>query len=492
MTLPARRVARPLLLAGALVLTVLAQGCKTAAPPAEEKIPPAPVKWENPRRFILSEWTELVGTTQPLPDRAARITAPVEGRVLSVLKGADGKAVVEGQRVHKGDVIAQLDATIVRANRDSEEAHHKITKEEVEQARSAVKLATIEVKRLKSLKADSPKLVTAVEQEKADVALEDVQSKLRGAERKLEAGDQTLAALNEQLSLYTLKAPIDGRLGRIQVVPGQTLPIGTLVTDVLDVGEKIDVLCFVPAKVARQLQVGMKAQVGGLDRDAGGGEASGTEGTVAFIAEQAEPDTGNFAVKVQFPNNKDARLPVNAVVQVRVQTKPEKECFAIPEAALMEDSDPPTVVIVELLQVTQKEVPVKDLPKPVGEALKKDYPGADLQRAEEIVKKSEGLPGGNWEEKIYKVQLVTASKEPKEVFYDPAGQAAKDEQLGVARRLQAVIGIRDRVLHQVELLRIEDPEKKWQGDVESALIVTEKGQGLQTGDRVKLQVDDDD
>lgn len=490
MTLPARRVARPLLLAGAFVITVLALGCKSAAPTAGEKLPPAPVKWENPRRFILSEWTELVGTTQPLPDRVARITAPVEGRVLSVLKGADGKAVVEGQQVHKGDVIAQLDATIVRANRDSEEAHHKITKEEVEQARSAVKLANIEVKRLKALKAESPRLVTAIEQEKADVALEDAQSKLRGAERKLEAGDQTLAALNEQLNLYTLKAPIDGRLGRVQVVPGQTLAIGALVTDVLDVSEKLDVLCFVPAKVVRQLQVGMKAQVGGLGKDTSG-DASGTEGTVAFIAEQAEPDTGNFAVKVQFPN-KDARLPVNAVVQVRVQTKPEKECFAIPEAALMEDSDPPTVVIVELLQVTQKEVPVKDLPKPVGEALKKDYPGADLQRGEEIVKKAEGIPGVKWEEKIYKVQLVTAGKEHKDVFYDPAGLAAKDDQLGVARRLQAVIGIRDRVLHQVELLGIKDPENKWQGDVESALIVTEKGQGLQTGDHVKLQVEEDE
>jgi RND family efflux transporter MFP subunit len=490
MTLPARRVSRPLLLAGALLTTVLAPGCKSAVPAAAEKLPPAPVKWENPRRFILSEWTEIVGTTQPLPDRAARITAPVEGRVLTVLQGADGKAVVEGQPVRKGDVIAQLDATIIRANRDKEEAHHKIAKEEVAQARSAVKLATIEVKRLKALKAENPKLVTAIEQEKADVAQEDAESKLRAAELKLKAGDEDLAALNEQLSLYTLKAPIDGRLGRIQVVPGQTLAIGTLVTDVLDVAEKIDVLCFVPAKVARQLQVGMKAQVGGLDKDASG-EGSGTEGAVAFIAEQAEPDTGNFAVKVQFPN-KDARLPVNAVVQVRVQTKPEKECFAIPEAALMEDSDPPTVVIVELLQVTQKEVSVKDLPKQVGEAVKKDYPGADLQKAEEIVKTSEGLPGGDWEEKIYKVQLVTAKKEPKEVFYDPAGAAAKDDQLGVARRLQAVIGIRDRALHQVELLRIEDPEKKWQGDVESALIVTEKGQGLQTGDRVKLQVEDDD
>jgi RND family efflux transporter MFP subunit len=487
MTLLAYPTRRALCRACALLLLAVPLGCGKANPPAAESIPPAPVKWENARRFNLSEWTELVGTTQPLPDRIARVTAPVEGRVLTVLQGANGKRVAEGQPVRKGDVIVRLDDTIIKKNRDKEEAHHKIAKEEVEQAKYAVKLASIEVKSQQEQKASGT--FSRVALEKAEVTLEESKSKQRVAERKLEAGDEDLAALEEQLRLYTLTAPIDGRLGRIQVVPGQTLAVGALVTDVLDVSEQIDVLCFVSARVAQQLQLGQKAQVGGLDRDFAGA-ASGTEGEVVFIAEQAEPDTGNFAVKARFPN-KDARLPVNAVVQIRVQTKPEKEGFAIPEAALMEDQDPPTVIVVEPLQVTEKEIGAKDLPKPVAEALRKDYPNADVKKVEEITKKAEGTPT-KWEEQLYKVVLVTSDKKDLEVFYDPKGQATKDEQLGVARRLQAVVGIRDRVLHQVEIVRIEDPEKKWHGDVESVLFVTEKGQGLQTGDRVKLQVDEDE
>jgi RND family efflux transporter MFP subunit len=412
-----------------LFLIALPVGCKRAQPPGDEKVPPAPVKWENARRLNLSEWTELAGTTQPLPDRVARVTAPVEGQVLTVLQGAAGKPIEEGQPVQKGDVIVQLDTTILRNNRDRAAAQEKILQEELEQAKLVVKSATLEVERLKELKASEKpggtRLVSPFEMKKADLSLDDAQSKLRGAERKLEAGKKDVAALDEQLRLYTLKAPINGRLNRLQTMTGQTLTVGTVVTDVMDVSEQIDVLCFVPARVAVKLKLGQKAQVGGLDKDASG-ESSGTEGVVAFIAEQAEPDTGNFAVKVRFPN-KEAKLSVNAVLQIRVQTQPEKECFAIPEAAVMEDEDKPRVVVVE---------EAKD--KKTGE-LKKDEKG---------------------------------------------------EPVMVARRVAVKLGIRDRVLHQVEILGFDDP--KWQGDVETTLFVTERGQGLQTDDEVKLQVDEDD
>ena len=59
----------------------IATGCNRSAPSAEEKAPPATVKWEGPAQLVLEEWTELLVTTIPLPDRVARVTAPIEGRV---------------------------------------------------------------------------------------------------------------------------------------------------------------------------------------------------------------------------------------------------------------------------------------------------------------------------------------------------------------------------------------------------------------------------
>src|SRR4051812_47040142 len=172
----------------ALVLAGLPLGCSRAAKPPEEKVPPAPVKWEAARQLFLEEWTELVGTTLPLPDRAARVTAPVEGRVVSLLLDAGGRAVAEGQAVKEGDVLARLDATVPQAARDKAASAKKVLLAEKEAAEFAVKAAGLEVKRLNDLRRQqgSQSLVPPIELEKASVALESAQAHARADDRKLE------------------------------------------------------------------------------------------------------------------------------------------------------------------------------------------------------------------------------------------------------------------------------------------------------------------
>src|ERR1700680_2414670 len=84
------------------VLTCPLLGCSSAKP-EEKKTPPAPVKWETARLLVLEEWTEVVGTTQPLPQNFALISAAVEGRIVSLLSGTGKYAVIEGQAVRKGE-----------------------------------------------------------------------------------------------------------------------------------------------------------------------------------------------------------------------------------------------------------------------------------------------------------------------------------------------------------------------------------------------------
>jgi RND family efflux transporter MFP subunit len=415
---------RLIALVGVLLVSALAAGCSAPPAAAEEQTPPAPVKWEPARLLVLEEWVEFVGTTQPLPDHMARITAPVEGRVLSILVGASGKPLIEGQPVQPEDVIVQLDDRTVRKDLERLIATQKATQEELEQAKVALAAAELDVKRLRDLVNRSPgstiPLVSRVEEQKAELALQDAQAKVRATQARLEAGVKDIEAQKVKLKMYTLEATRKGRLGRLQVVPGQTLSVGALVTDVVDLEDAIDVLCFVAPALAHQLRVGQTARIGGLDSS----ESVDAEGRVEFIAEQAEPETGNIAIKLRFPNQ-EARVRANVVLRVRVLTKPGKECLAIPESALIEDEVPPGVVVVE------------------GATTKKNDEG-------------------------------------------------KEEQVGTARRLQATIGYRDRVLHQVEIVRLEDKDKKWTGTLEEALFIVEKGQGLQTGDPVKLEEEEEE
>jgi RND family efflux transporter MFP subunit len=417
-----------------LLFAGLSLGCHRGEKPPEEKVPPAPVKWEGARQLFLEEWTELVGTTQPLPEHAARVTAPVEGRVVSVLQGAAGKAIVEGQPVQKGDVLVQLDATVTRNHRDKAVAAKKVLQAKKQTAEFAVKQAELAVEGLNELQrqqdarqGNTVQLVSQIEMKTKKVALEAAKASVNAVDSELEAADQEIASFDHELQLFTLTAPRTGRLGRLQVVVGQTLPVGTVVAEIVDIDDAIDVLCFVPAVDARKLQLGQTARIGSVEGkrdDTTGSPGADPEGKVEYIADQAETETGTLAVKVRFPN-RDLKLRANAVVRIRILTRPGKACWAVPESAVFEDQDPPVVVVVEDVQT------------------KKNADG-------------------------------------------------KDEDVGKARRLRAVLGVRDRVLKQVEILRLEDPEKKWHGDLETALIVVEKGQGLQTGDEVRLEVDEDE
>lgn len=409
-----------------LPLAIGLTGCGGAPAPAENPLP-APVKWEPSLPLVLEEWTELVGTTTPLPNHVARVSSPIEGRVLWTLKDQKGKTVSEGQHVDPGTVLIQLDPILIDANLVKVSANLAVFIHKEEEARIHEKLAQVDVDRLRDLRGNGGSLtaVSPIEIEKAKIGLEDAKSKVMGARFEIEAARKDLESLQAQRKLYDIVTPIKGRLGRVLVVPGQTIPAGTPVAEIVDVEDQIDVLCFVSGHVIRALAIDQPARLGGLEDNAG--NSGDVEGKIVFLAPQGETDTGNIAVKVRFPN-RALVLRANTTARVRVLTKPGKPCRSLPESAFMEDQYPPTVVAVE-----------------------------DI----ETKKNAEG----------------------------------KEEQVGKARVLKATIGMRDRVLHQVEILGLEDPEpdpkKRWKGTLENAMFVVQKGHGLQTGDNVKLEVDEE-
>jgi len=425
----------------AIVLGCLTAGCGRQEEPAPEEVHPAPVTTVSAKKIALGEWSELLGTTQPLPNRSGRITAVVEGRVLSLLGDAntssplaprEGSALTEGQQVQAGQVVVQLDDRILRANREKLLASLKDLDEQKRQADYAEELAQIDVNSLMTLaKSNSTNgglpLASRVQLDKAHVAVKDAQSKQRAAQAKKDIALAELKALDEQLALYRLRSPIAGTLGLVQIVPGQTLAIGTTVAEVVNLDD-IDVLCFVPPHTASRLVLNQTARLSNGEKDKtdlspqreqGPPLASGK---VVFIAVQAQPETGNFAVKVRFPN-RDLHLRANSLVRALVLTKPEQQRWTVPDTAVLEDQDPPGVVIAEQVET------------------KKDDKG-------------------------------------------------EEEKIGKARKLQATLGVRDRHKHLVEILELKDPEKKEPFKIQDVVFIKEGGFGLHNGDPIKLSKDE--
>jgi RND family efflux transporter MFP subunit len=407
---------------------LLPSGCKKEeAPAAEEEEHAAPVKWEAAEKADLEEWTELLGITQPLPSQSAQISAAVGGYVLSVLPSDKGKPIIEGQRVEKGQILVHLDDRVLRANREKLLVSDPELQEQIKQAEDAVELAHIEVDRLTKLQRSSGTdvlLVTPVEMEKARLALKDAESRHKGVKAKEDIARADLKALDEQLALYTLRAPIAGQIGLVHANPGQTLAAGATVAEVINLDE-IDVLCFVPSSTVNRLHLDQIVRIEENHEEIT--DAIKLEqGRIVFISDQAQAETGTIAIKARFPNQ-HRKLRANVLLRVRVQTEKKTDCFTIPESALLEDQEEPAVLIIE----TEK---------------KKDKEG-------HVIKDKEG----------------------------------KEEEEHHVHKRVAKLGLRDREKHRVEILglfEVEEEKKKPVPLEKDTLFVVEGGHGLEDDDLV--------
>jgi RND family efflux transporter MFP subunit len=331
---------------------------KPSKPAEETRLAPVRVVAARVHRF--GEWTELIGTTQTLPEKTAHVSAPVEGRVLSILGDGKGKPLAEGQPVKANQILVQLDDSVLRAYRDQLAATRVGLDEQRKQAHLALENAEGELQR-----------ASPADKDKAQQARADAEAKQAATESWLSVVQAGLKAVDAQLAQFSIRAPFAGVLGPIQVTPGQAIAAGTTVADLVDL-EEIDVLCYVPPRVLRRLALGQTTrlvdspaaitgqesgvrsqQEEGRTPDPNGARspdrATASEpprGRIVFIAAQADPDTGNFLVKVRFANP-DGRLRLNSVERVQVLTEADKDRLTIPEEALLEDQDPPLVMAAQ-------------------------------------------------------------------------------------------------------------------------------------------------
>jgi uncharacterized membrane protein YkoI len=125
------------------------------------------------------------------------------------------------------------------------------------------------------------------------------------------------------------------------------------------------------------------------------------------------PKAVTDAVKAKFPDAKlvgasTEKEDGKTVYEVAITNKGQKiDVTVTPEGKIV---------------TVEAEIPAKNLPKAVAEALEKKYPGATIKKAEEISK----------DDKIskYEALIVTADKKTLEVCFDPSGKFLSEEKKG--------------------------------------------------------------
>ena len=166
---------------------------------------PIAVSVQKVERGSLQRFLNYKGTSEPW--KRANIMPEVSGRIRSILKK-------QGDRVEKGQLLAELDTTTLKLQRNQADAALSV-------ARASFKDASLTAGRLKTL--SDKKAIARAQYEKAQLSLEVASTQLKSAEANL-------ALINHTLKNASMRAPFTG------IVTSKNMEEGDVVNPMMGMG----------------------------------------------------------------------------------------------------------------------------------------------------------------------------------------------------------------------------------------------------------------
>lgn len=282
-----------------------------------------------PVRTVVAQAMELpvhlkaIGTVTPV--NTVTVKSRVSGQLLRV-------AFEDGQRVEKGELLAEIDGAPYRIRLAQAEGQLKQNVVQVETARR-------DLERIAALHAQ--KLVTEQELEVQRALLGEREGALASVQAQVD--DARL-----QVAYTRIEAPISGRTGIRQIDAGNLIGTGDAAgLVVITQTQPISVAFTIPEielqAVLDQYRAGEKLQVEAWDRRETGVLATGVLKT---LDNQIDTATGTLRLKAEF-TNQDNRLFPNQFVNVRMRVRTIKDAVVIPTAAVQFGSRGTYVYVID-------------------------------------------------------------------------------------------------------------------------------------------------
>jgi RND family efflux transporter MFP subunit len=295
--------------AGVLVIGALIsiQARQKPQPPAAP--PPVPVITSVAQAGDVPIYLDGIGTVQA--HNTVTVRVQVDGTLTSI-------GFVEGQDVKAGDVLAQIDPRLLRAQLEQAVATH---------ARDVAQLANARV--------DLQRYTTLVAQDSIATQQLDTQ---RALVAQLAATVQSdlaqIAYAKVQLSHTAIVSPISGRTG-VRMIDAGNIVHAADATGIVTVTqiEPISVLFTLPEDAAgmvlRQAKAGPLSVSATLRDD----DKPAAHGTLLLVNNQIDTVTGTIQLKASFPN-KDHVLWPGQFVDVRLLLETRRNAVTVPPGAV--------------------------------------------------------------------------------------------------------------------------------------------------------------
>ena len=292
---------------------------------------------ETPRRAAtighrsLGDLVTASGTLKP--SRLVEVGAQVSGQLQRL-------HVKIGDTVSKGDLIAEIDATIQRSIVEASRAALGATEAQLAVQRSALSLAEAEAARQERLRAE--KATTEVEYERARDALARAEGAMVQLESQIASQRARLRSDEASLGYSQIYAPADGTVLQVLAAEGQTLT-ATYVTPVILHLADLSTLT-VEAKVA-EANIGKLAPGIGVHFTTLGGQGRRWHGTLDQVLPRAEVANNVVTYTALFDvDNADGALRADMTAQVFFELTSPREVLAVPLEMLTDfgERDPET------------------------------------------------------------------------------------------------------------------------------------------------------
>jgi multidrug efflux system membrane fusion protein len=303
------------------------------------ELPPVPVVAGTVAQKDVPIYLGGIGTVQAF--NTVTIHARVDGQVQKI-------GFTEGQDVHAGDLLAQIDPDPFRTALEQ-----TVAKKGQDEAQLAN--ARVDLKRYADLLANE-----GVTQQQYDTQ----KSLVDQLVATVNADQATIESAKVQLAYTTITSPIDGRTGIRQVDAGNIVHAndnnGLVVITQL---KPISVVFILPEQTLGSIQGQMR--VAGADLPVLAVSQDNTtvlgEGKVAVIDNQIDPNSATIKIKATFPNT-DLRLWPGQFVNARLLLNVRKDSAVVPDSVLQRGPEGAFAFVIKDDQTVEVR-PVKVAPQ---------------------------------------------------------------------------------------------------------------------------------
>lgn len=303
-----------IVLLGAAGTMVWRHGGPKRADAAAQVRPPVPVTVATASRQDVPIYLSGLGTIQAYNTTA--IHTQIDGKLQSV-------AFTEGQEVHAGDVLAQIDPRFYQAALDQAKAKRAQDEAQLVSARKDLQRYQTLAARSFETQQNVDRQIGLVDQLKASI----------------QADAAAIDSAGVQLTYTTITAPTDGRVGIRQVDPGNIVHVAdTTPIAVLTQMRPIAVTFTLPEASLADVRDAMargKVTVDAYDQNDTRLLATGT---LLLVDNQIDQATSTIKLKATFANDDEALWP-GEFIHARVLADTRKDAVTVPSAAVQRGPD---------------------------------------------------------------------------------------------------------------------------------------------------------